>query len=412
MEVYTFLKSGKRLTKSQVAAPRLYDTTLELLSLWRRKAALANGHPFAADEDIANAALDTIWAVSVGREARTTALQLELLSSRSALDLPANKDAEVVFPQAPIPRDVECIRTVIGSVEVGLASPLPGLSYFFYFKLPRIRRAFARKDRMLSNALKESRDRLGSHIKSADKGLGDAPVHSAMDYVLRRELLQARKERRAPQLDGTVLKDELFGFLLAGHETTSTTLMWGMKLLSDHQDSQRRLRENLRETIPAAAAEGRQPTYGEIVTSNVPYLDAVIEEMLRCGGTAAAQGRECLVDTELLGVKLPKGTNVLFMTNGPSFVAPAMPIDEKLRSQSSREAKDKIGEWDPQGCSEFRPERWLKVDEEGTVYFDALAGPNTQFGGGSRGCFGMFNTCYDFPLCRVLESLRTGSLLS
>ncbi|CZR65123.1 related to TRI13-cytochrome P450 [Phialocephala subalpina] len=370
---------------NEVAAPRLYDATLELLQLWRRKAMLADSHPFAAHEDIANAALDTIWAASVGREARTTTSQIEVLAQCSALELPAKQDLPAVFPQAPVPFDVQCIRTAVNSMEVGLASPLPGLSYFFYLKLPGVRRAFNRKDRMLSVALKDSRDRLGIEV---EKGIGNAPVHSAMDYILRRELLQARKEGRPPRLDDTVLKDELFGFLLAGHETTSTTLMWGMKFLTDHQDVQRRLREALRDAIPAAAAEGRQPSYVEITTSSCPYLDAVIEEMLRCGGTAAAQARQCLVETELLGVRLPKGTNVLFMTNGPSFIAPAMPVDEQLRSQTSREARGKIGEWDPEDLAQFKPERWLTTDSEGRVGIDVQAGPNTQFGGGARGCFG------------------------
>ncbi len=321
---------------------------------------------------------------------------MELLKTYSALDLPANKDDAAVFPRAPVPYDVQCIRTVINSMEVGLASPLPGLSYFFYLKLPRIRRAFARKDLMLSNALKDSRDRLSAQIGSLEKvSFSDAPVRSAMDYVLRRELLQARKDGRSPRLDqgfdATVLKDELFGFLLAGHETTSTTLMWGMKFLSDYQDVQGRLKNALQEAIPKAALEARQPTYSEIVNSKCAYLDAVIEEILRCGCTASAHGRQCLVETELLGVRIPKGTNVLFMTNGPSFVGPSMPVDENLRSKTSREAKGNIGEWDLEGCSEFRPERWLTADSEDRVNFNLQAGPNTQFGGGARGCFGMSN---------------------
>ncbi|KAL6408586.1 cytochrome P450 [Ilyonectria robusta] len=373
---------------NEVAAPRLYDATMELLRLWLRKAVLACGHPFAAEEDIANAALDTIWAASVGRKACTTSCQIKLLTQRSTVDLPSKQDLPVVFPQAPIPYDVECIRTVINSMEVGLASPLPGLSYFFYLKLPSIRRAFRRKDLMLSDALKDSLGRLGSE----EKCVGKAPVRSAMDFVLRRELIQARKEGRQPRLDNTVLKDELFGFLLAGHETTSTALMWGMKLLTDHQEVQSKLYEALQDAIPGAAAEGRQPTYSEITASKMPYLDAVIEEMLRCGGTAAAQSRECLVEAELLGARLPTGTNVLFMTNGPSFITPAMPIDEKLRSQTCQEAKGKTPEWDPEHLSEFKPERWLSTNSEGVVNFNRQAGPNTQFGGGARGCFGTWNT--------------------
>ena len=350
--------------------------------MWRRKSVLANGHPFPAQEDIANVALDTIWAASVGREARTVRSQLELLTARSTIDLPTHQHLPAVFPDAPTPDDVVCIRTVIGSIEVGLTSPLPRLSYFFYKKIPRVRRAFNRKDLMLANALRDSQARLGGDES------GEAPIKSAMDYVLRREILQARKEKRPPLLNATVVKDELFGFLLAGHETTSATLMWGLKLLTDHQDIQSRLREAMRDAMPLAQSEGRQPTYTEIVSSTMPYFDAVVEEILRCGGTAATQARKTLVDTDLLGVHLPKGTNVMFMTNGPSFIAPPMHIDERLRSQNCQESKDKIGEWDHLGISEFNPERWLKRTDNGSIEFDMQAGPNTQFGGGARGCFG------------------------
>jgi len=382
--VYTFVYQGpgRKLTFPQVAAPQLYSTTLELLQLWHRKMVLANNHPFPAEEDVANAALDTILAAAVGSEAGTTRSQLDLLIQCSTVDLAENPDLPVAFPQAPTSDDVVSIRTVIDSMEIGLASPLPGLSYFFYLKIPRIRRAFNRKDLMLSNALKDSRDRLGNSES------GNFPVKSAMDYVLRREIHQARKEGRPPRLDATVLKDELFGFLLAGHETTSTTLMWGLKFLTDHQDVQNTLREAIRDAMPDAAAEGRQPTYSEITGSKMPYFDAVVEEILRCGGTAATHARKSLVATHLLGVHLPKGTNVLFMTNGPSFTSPPMPIDEKSRSQSCQEAKDRIGEWDPLDMAQFNPDRWLKTDSDGRIEIDMQAGPNTQFGGGARGCFG------------------------
>lgn len=353
-----------------------------MVELWRKKAMLGNGHPFAADEDIGNTALDTIWAAAVGSESKATMSQLDALTNMSVTNLPITPEGAVVFPQAPTPYDIVAIRTVVDTMEVGLSSPLPGLSYWFYTKIPRVSRAFKRKDAMLSIALAAARDRL-----EKDE-YGTEPIKSAMDYILRREILQSRKESRPPRLDDIVLKDELFGFLLAGHETTSTTMNWGLKFLTDHQGVQEKLRQVLRDAMPEATAAGRQPTYTEITSSHMPYFDAIVEEILRCGCTAAAQARMSLVETDLLGVRIPKGTNVLFMTNGPSFIAPQMAVDEESRSRSSRDAKYKIGEWDPLDVSEFRPERWLKSDTDGRVVADLQAGPNTQFGGGPRGCFG------------------------
>lgn len=351
---------------------------------------LAEGHPFNGEQDIDNAALDTIWAAAVGSEAGTTKSQLDLLTRIPKLDLPEDVDSPVVFPEVPPPDDVVCIRTVINSVEVGLSSPAPRLSYWFYKKIPRVKRAFTVKDAMLDNAMKEAEGRLGNV---------DDHVKSAMDFILRREILLARKEGRPIRVDKTVLKDELFGILLAGHETTSTTITWGLKFLTDHQDVQGKVRQAMRDAIPAAVVAGRQPSYAEIVAAKIPYFDAVVEEILRCGGTAAAHARRCLVDVDLLGVRLPKDTNVFFMTNGPSFIDSPLYVDEAVRSCSSQEWKGKVGEWNPSDISEFKPERWLKFDDGGRPDLDLQAGPNTQFGGGARGCFGTFepeiaHSCY------------------
>ena len=167
---------------------------------------LAEGHPFSGEEDIDNAALDTIWAAAVGSEAGTTKSQLDLLTSIPRLDLAEDIDSPVIFPKVPHPDDVVCIRTVINSVEVGLSSPAPRLSYWFYKKIPRVKRAFDVKDSMLDNAMKDAEARLGDV---------DDAVKSAMDFILQREILLAKKEGRPVRVDKTVLKDELFGILLA-----------------------------------------------------------------------------------------------------------------------------------------------------------------------------------------------------
>lgn len=352
------------------------------MQLWSTKAALAKGHPFSAEQDIDDVALDTIWAAAVGAEVGTTRSQLELLAQIPALDLPKDLDSPVVLPEQTYPDDVTCIRTVVNSVEIGLSSPLPRLSYWFYMKIPRIRRAFRVKDKMLENALQDAEIRLAKTENT---------VRSAMDFILKREITLATKEERPVRVDKTVLKDELFGILLAGHETSSTTMIWGLKFLSDHQDIQHKLRQAIREAMPNAVATSKQPGFNEIVAAKMPYFDAVLEEILRCGGTAAAHARLVLADSDLLGVRLPKGSNVFFMTNGPSFTAAPMPIEERIRSRSSQESKQSIGEWDSSDVSEFKPERWLKTSADGQMRMDFQAGPNTQFGGGARGCFGMFS---------------------
>lgn len=356
-----------------------------MLELWRKKLVLAANHPFAADEDISNFALDTIWSASVGTEAKATKTQLDHLSGMASTTLPSGPEEAVEFPHAAIPYDITAIRTVIDSIEVGVTSPFPRLTLWCYFKLPWVHRAFSHKDKLLTSAFNDARSRFED-----EETYGTQKIKSAMDYILRREIKNARKENRPPQFETTVLKDELFGFLLAGHETTSTTVNWGLKFMTDHHDVQHKLREALYSAIPSA--RGRQPTYSEIIAAKIPYFDAVVEEMLRCAGTVMVQSRKALVETDLLGYRIPKDANVLFLTNGPTFIAPAINgihgIKESSRSESSRSPKGKMDEWDPENISKFDPERWLKTNESGEIVCDLNAGPNNQFGGGPRGCFG------------------------
>ena len=115
--------------------------------------------------------------------------------------------------------------------------------------------------------------------------------------------------------DTLAARDEIFGFLIAGHETTSTTIAWGVKLLSDNQQAQTKLRGILRSTYVDARTEKRQPTAKELATLHHPYIDAMLEEILRCSNTAIVTSRLAMVDTDVLGIRIPKGTDVNFLAN-------------------------------------------------------------------------------------------------
>jgi cytochrome P450 len=216
----------------------------------------------------------------------------------------------------------------------------------------------------------------------------DDAVKCALDLIVQREAQIAKKEGRAPQWDTSVIRDELMGFLIAGHDTSSTTLLWLFKWLSDKQAVQDKLRVSLREAFSRAYEAGELPTTQEISSTRVPYLDAVIEEVHRLTGAVGIQMRVATVDTDVLGHRIPKGTDVFMLTHSPDFVLPSIPIDESLRSNTSKESKGKNGSWDQDTIADFDPERWLETDEEGKVVFNSRAGPTMPFGAGPRGCFG------------------------
>lgn len=146
----------------------------------------------------------------------------------------------------------------------------------------------------------------------------------------------------------------------------------------------------MRSTYTDAAVEKRQPTAKEIATFHHPYIDAVLEELLRCADTAAVLSRKAVVDTDIFGIPIPKGTDLNFMTYAGYVAPPVGVIEEHTRSASSQASKDKTGVWEVSDINLFKPERWLRpTNEKGGVEFQKNAGPNMQFGAGIRGCFGM-----------------------
>lgn len=221
---------------------------------------------------------------------------------------------------------------------------------------------------------------------------GKGAVKSATDLIVQREAQMARKEGRDIKIDTQVIKDELFGFYMAGQETTSTTLCWAMKYLTAHPDVQIKLRNSLREAHERAHRNGGLPFAQEIAQADVPYLEAFIQEVHRVGNSVSSIVRVTTKDTVILGHVIPKGTDVFMLTNGPSYKTPPLEIEEAIRSKTSRENREKFGVWDNETIGKFIPERWLSKNEKGEVVFNPSAGYTHPYGVGPRACFGMQST--------------------
>lgn len=165
-----------------------------------------------------------------------------------------------------------------------------------------------------------------------------------------------------------------------------------MKYLTDTREAQNSLREALRAAHPKAREEGRLPALDEILKAQIPYVDAVIEEMMRLSWVAPLRSRQAIVDTQILGVPIPKGTMVVAPSNGPGYMMPPVPVDETKRSKTGQDYRRKVGSFGDHDLGAMLPERWLKKSKnemgEETVVFDANAGPAMGFGNGPRGCFG------------------------
>jgi len=374
---------------TRISGPEVHKATCTMIKVWQLKCDVAKGRPFMAHRDITYLALDSIFAAMFGlpEEESITTQRLDAVS-RWDPELSDHVDHPVPFPDGKVPDVFAAALTLGNSVTDTQLSPAPRLTSWVLRKFPFMRKATAIKDAYIRSKVEES-VRL---IESGGGGDADNP-HTALHSVLLRERDVAAKEGREPDYRKRAIADEFFGFMLAGHDTTATTVAWGVKLLADNPAAQNRLRRDLIAALPEAARAKRAPTYAELAKANAPYLDALIEEVLRHANTIAFVVRQALQDTTVLGRHIPKGTDMFLMANGPGYLEPTMRVKDEARSLGARrqggQAKALTGLWEDRDIAAFKPERWLKADPDtGVETFDPMSGPSLAFGLGPRGCFG------------------------
>ncbi|KAL2797387.1 cytochrome P450 monooxygenase [Aspergillus keveii] len=392
-----------------VAAPRVYGCAIDLVRVWRGKVRLGGGRAFSAREDMMYATVDAILKFSFGdafvhstleaqmgmlqgldceETVRLNSVPVQGRGKQGASELDEDT-APAVFGEAPIHPSVRALLNAASIIEELQRSAVPKLTYWWISRKKGYREAQRLKDGYI-------RDHIARAVRSLEDSDRDekpgSQFQSAVDLMVAREKQLAQQEGREPDYFSRIMSDEIFGFVVGGHDTTSTTLLWGLKLLTANPEAQSRLRACLQSAHAQAVKERRPPSIKEITHTPIAYFDAVIEEILRCGNTSPIITREATVDTLVLGYPVPKGTNVFMLSNGASFFAPSFDINESARSKTSQASRAR--KFDESGdMAAFLPERWLVPGSacganDGAWGFDAMAVPQLVFGLGTRGCYG------------------------
>ena len=163
-----------------------------------------------------------------------------------------------------------------------------------------------------------------------------AELDEERDDVL--SLLMSARDDEGRPLSDRELRDQLITMLLAGHETTASSLSWAFERLLRHPAALGRLKEELR-------------------AGETEYLDAVIKETLRSRPVGAHVARKLTEPMELGDYRLPAGTIVaiaIYLLHHSPKLFP-QPYD-------------------------FRPERFLEGPQPDYAW--------VPFGGGVRRCIG------------------------
>ncbi|XP_053964586.1 probable cytochrome P450 12b2, mitochondrial [Anastrepha ludens] len=154
--------------------------------------------------------------------------------------------------------------------------------------------------------------------------------------------------------------DMMFG----GLDTTSSTVIIALYLLAKNPEKQDILREELRTLLPTSDT----PLNAQNL-KNIPYLRACIKESMRITPIVSGTMRQTGRDLVLSGYKVPKGTGVnmrnMEVCNSEKFFP---------------------------RCSEYIPERWLKMPKNVARPVDDAKSQNPfvylPFGFGPRTCIG------------------------
>ncbi|KAJ6284174.1 cytochrome P450 [Bipolaris maydis] len=250
-------------------------------------------------------------------------------SATLLLDLWKNKAEAVHFPIATVHPALDAVLHTIDNVQLVAATGFPRLAWLIFELLPHIRRRRKVRDELIVNQVLHALDRFNTLSKQHDDDthVSNYSLATRCTYII--------------------------GFVVAGHDKTSTTMRWIFKFISDNPDVQKKLFESLRSFHAAAVTEDHLPTHSEIC---------------------------------------------------PSFTEPGLDIEESIRSPTCQAAAQEYGfrAWDEKGMDEFYPERWLMLDDNGRAEFNSVVGPTLPFSLGLRGCFGRKLACLELKMLTTL----------
>lgn len=210
-----------------VAAPNIYQSAMQLVDLWRLRAAAADGRPFEAVRDIYYAALDAVLEFSFADSFPHRALVPQVLGAREMDAGEVGKlrkdadgrrpggsgartswDAVVEFPVAPLHESVKATMRASEMVGDIIQSPEPTLAWWWKSLIPKERRYRNTRNASMEEQVRKAVER-HREARSTEKDGSDDWMKAAVDLMVHRETILAEKEGRDPMYWTPVMRDEV-----------------------------------------------------------------------------------------------------------------------------------------------------------------------------------------------------------
>ncbi|KAM9386097.1 cytochrome P450 2J4-like [Pholidichthys leucotaenia] len=172
-----------------------------------------------------------------------------------------------------------------------------------YNLMPWLMRRLPGPHQKIFALVQKVQDFIGIRIEQHRENLDPS---SPRDYIDAFLIEMAKKKDKDSSFDFRNLCSCTFELFLAGTETTTTTLQWGLLYMMKYPDIQ----EKVQVEIDAVIGSSRQPSMAD--RENMPYTDAVIHEIQRIGDINPLNvPRMTIKDTTLDKYTIPKGTMVI-----------------------------------------------------------------------------------------------------
>jgi len=310
--------------------PSLQRVTQRLQTRWLDAARAQR--PIDLQADLMRFTVDAISGLAFGTETRTLESDDDVIQ----------KHLDKVFPA--IYRRVNAI-----------------VPYWRWVRLPA--------DRTLDRSLKVVHQAIDEFIAQARARLQD-PARRAHPANLLEAMIVAADEPDSG-VDDRDVAGNVFTLLLAGEDTTATTLSWMLYLLSRNPEALARARAEALRVAPDAGA------FTPEQMADLSYIEACAHEAMRLKPVGPFNAVETLQDQVVGDVLVPRGTPIFCVLRHDN-------LNERYFSQADR----------------FEPQRWL--DGQGLSEATNAKRVSMPFGAGPRICPGRYLALLEIKLAMAM----------
>ena len=265
--------------------------------------------------------------------------------------------------------DINTLETKDDVIQHHLDKILPAIfsrlnalvPYWRYFKLP--------SDRQLDRSVSIVNQSIKEFISQSRQRLAEVPERRATPTNLLESMIVAAEQPNS-SVDYNDIAGNVITMLLAGEETTATTLSWLLYLLKRNPEAFKKAQDEAR----AMSGELNEITPERL--NDLKFIEACTLETLRLKPTGPFNVLVSLNDTEVAGVAIAKGTWIWSVCRHDTLAEKYFP--------------------NPQT---FNPERWLIHPDNDLSLSRKVSMP---FGSGPRVCPGRYLAMLEIKLAMVM----------